>query len=238
MVATADRLPAPVRSRRAGPRPGWAVERSFWRDGFRRVAGVDEVGRGPLAGPVVAAAVLLPLTTSGAPCRARWIQALDDSKALSPRQRERLAAVIRAECEWNLAVVSPQVIDQVNILQATRLAMRLAVVGLPARPDALIIDGNDVAGSGLPERSVVRADARCLSVAAASIIAKVARDSMMEELDQVFPGYGFAEHKGYATDVHREAIARMGPTTVHRLSFAPVREAFFRASGRAGRITE
>ena len=238
MVASADRTSTPMPSRRAGPRPGWAVERSFWRDGLLRVAGVDEVGRGPLAGPVVAAAVVLPRTASGAPRRAGWIRALDDSKVLTARQRERLAAVIRAECEWNLAAVSPQVIDQVNILQATRLAMRRAVAGLPARPDALIIDGNEVAGSGLPERSVVHADARCVSVAAASIIAKVARDAMMEELDRVFPGYGFAEHKGYATDVHRKAIARLGPTTVHRLSFAPVREAFFRASGRAGRITE
>lgn len=238
MVATADR-PAPLQaSRRAGPRPGWAVERSLWRGGALRVAGVDEVGRGPLAGPVVAAAVILPRTASGAPCRAGWIRALDDSKVLTARQRERLAAVIRSECEWNLAAVSPQVIDQVNILQATRLAMRRAVAGLPARPDALIIDGNEVAGSGLPERSVVHADARCVSVAAASIIAKVARDAMMEELDLVFPGYGFAGHKGYATDVHRMAITRLGPTTVHRLSFAPVREAFFRASGRVGRITE
>lgn len=199
---------------------------------------MDEVGRGPLAGPVVAAAVILPRTASGAPCRAGWIRALDDSKVLTARQRERLAAVIRSECEWNLAAVSPQVIDQVNILQATRLAMRRAVAGLPARPDALIIDGDEVAGSGLPERSVVHADARCVSVAAASIIAKVARDAMMEELDLVFPGYGFAGHKGYATDVHRMAITRLGPTTVHRLSFAPVREAFFRASGRVGRITE
>lgn len=238
MVATADRPSALTPSRRAGPRPGWAVERSFWREGLSRIAGVDEVGRGPLAGPVVAAAVVLPRTGSGAPCRAGWIRVLDDSKALTARQRERLAAVIRAECEWNLAAVSPQVIDQVNILQATRLAMRRAVAGLPARPDALIIDGNAVVGSGLPERLVVHADARCVSVAAASIVAKVARDAMMEELDQVFPGYGFAEHKGYATDVHREAIARLGPTTVHRLSFAPVREAFVRASGRAGRITQ
>lgn len=238
MVATVDRHSAPIPSRRAGSRPGWAVERSLWRVGLFRVAGVDEVGRGPLAGPVVAAAVLLPRTASGAPCRAGWIRALDDSKALTARQRERLAAVIRAECEWSLAAVSPQVIDQVNILQATRLAMRRAVAGLPARPDALIIDGNEVAGSGLPERSVVHADARCVSVAAASIVAKVARDAIMEELNQVFPGYGFAEHKGYATGVHREAITRLGPTTVHRLSFAPVREAFFRASGRAGRIRE
>ncbi|RJQ08993.1 MAG: ribonuclease HII [Dehalococcoidia bacterium] len=238
MVATVDRLPAPSASRRVGPRPGWAVERSLWREGLLRVAGVDEVGRGSLAGPVVAAAVVLPRTRSGVPCRAGWIRELDDSKILTARQRERLAAVIRAECEWNLAAVSPQVIDQVNILQATRLAMRRAVAGLPARPAALIIDGNEVAGSGLPERSVVHADARCVSVAAASIIAKVARDAMMEELDQVFPGYGFAEHKGYATDVHRAAIARLGPTTVHRLSFAPVREAFFRVSGRAGRTTE
>lgn len=238
MVVTVERRVPLVPSRRAGPRPGWAVERALWRTGLDRVAGVDEVGRGPLAGPVVAAAVILPRTASGAACRASWIRALGDSKALTARQRERLSAVIREECLWNLAVVSPQVIDQINILQATRLAMRRAVTGLLARPDALIIDGNDVAGSGLPERSVVDADALCVSVAAASIVAKVARDAMMEELDGVFPGYGFAEHKGYATDVHREAITRLGPTTVHRLSFAPVREAYFRTIGRAGRTTE
>ncbi|TAK78579.1 MAG: ribonuclease HII [Dehalococcoidia bacterium] len=238
MVAIADRTLASVSLHRNDPRPGWAVERSLWREGWLHVAGVDEVGRGPLAGPVVAAAVILPRTASGAPSRAGWIHALDDSKALTPRERERLAAVIRTESAWSLAAVSPQVIDQVNIRQATRLAMRRAVAGLLTRADALIIDGNDVAGSGLPERAVVRGDARCVSVAAASIIAKVARDAMMEDLDCVFPGYGFAGHKGYATDVHREAIARLGPTTVHRLSFAPVREAFFRVSGRAGRITE
>lgn len=238
MVATADRTSMAPLLRRNGSRPGWAVERSLWREGLSQVAGVDEVGRGPLAGPVVAAAVVLPRTASGAPCRAGWIHALDDSKALTARERERLAVIIRAESEWSLAAVSPQVIDQVNILQAARLAMRRAVAGLLTRPDALIIDGNEVAGSGLPERPVVRADARCVSVAAASIIAKVARDAMMEDLDRVFPGYGFAGHKGYATDVHREAIARLGPTTIHRLSFAPVREAFFRVSGRAGRITE
>jgi len=237
MVTTVDRRTL-TPSRRAGPRPGWAVERSLWRAGIERVAGVDEVGRGPLAGPVVAAAVLLPRTASGAPCRASWIRALGDSKVLTARQRERLAAVIRDECEWNLAAVSPQVVDQVNILQATRMAMRLAVAGLPARPDGLIIDGNDLPGSGLPERSVVDADALCVSVAAASIVAKVARDAMMEALDGVFPGYGLAEHKGYATDVHREAIARLGPTTIHRLSFAPVREAYFRVSGRTGRTLE
>ncbi|TAJ16807.1 MAG: ribonuclease HII [Dehalococcoidia bacterium] len=238
MVVTVERRPPFVPSRRGGTRPGWAVERTLWREGLERVAGVDEVGRGPLAGPVVAAAVILPRTVSGAPCRASWIRALGDSKVLTARQRERLSAVIREECLWNLAVVSPQVIDQINILQASRLAMRRAAAGLLARPDALIIDGNDVAGSGLPERSVVDADALCVSVAAASIVAKVARDAMMEELDGVFPGYGLAEHKGYATNVHREAITRLGPTTVHRLSFAPVREAYFRASGRAGRTTE
>ena len=235
MVAVPAR---PLSPARRGSHPGWAVERALWREGFARVAGVDEVGRGPLAGPVVAAAVVLPRTAAGAPCRAGWVRALDDSKALTARQRERLATVIRAESAWNLAVVSPQVIDQVNILQATRLAMRRAVEGLPARPDALIIDGSGAAGSGLPERSVVHGDARCVSVAAASIIAKVARDAIMEQLDEVFPGYGLAGHKGYATDVHRTAIERLGHTTVHRLSFAPVREAYFRASRRAGRIAE
>jgi ribonuclease HII len=213
----AERLPRP-----AG-RPGWAVERSLWRAGFSAVAGVDEVGRGPLAGPVVAAAVIIPRSPSGEPLRARWIGRLRDSKQLSEGQREALAERIRAECCWAIAAVSPQVVDQINILRATRLAMRRAVNALPARPDALIIDGREVVEGGLEQRSVIRGDARCASVAAASIIAKVARDSMMRDLDTTFPGYGLAENKGYGTPEHLAALSAMGYSSIHRLSFAPVR---------------
>lgn len=208
---------------RPGGRPGWAVERSLWRAGFSAVAGVDEVGRGPLAGPVVAAAVIIPRSPSGEPRRARWISLLRDSKQLTEGQREALAERIRAECNWAVAAVSPQVVDQINILRATRLAMRRAVNALPARPDALIIDGREVVEGGLEQRSVIRGDARCASVAAASIIAKVARDSMMRDLDTTFPGYGLAENKGYGTPEHLAALSAMGYSSIHRLSFAPVR---------------
>ena len=206
-------------------RPGWFAERSLWRAGFASVAGVDEVGRGTLAGPVVAAAVVIPRTPSGGASRAGWISLLRDSKQLTAAQRARLAERIHAECYCAVAAVSPQVVDQINILRATRLAMRRAVNALPARPDALIIDGREVVEGGFEQRSVIRGDARCASIAAASIIAKVARDSMMRDLDTIFPGYGLAENKGYGTPEHLAALSMMGYSNIHRLSFAPVREA-------------
>ena len=208
-----------------GVRPGWAVERSLWRAGFSSVAGVDEVGRGPLAGPVVAAAVVFPRTPSGEVLRGGWIALLRDSKRLTAGQREALAERIRAVCLYAVRAVSPQVVDQINILRATRLAMRRAVDALPARPDALIIDGREVVEGGFEQRSVTGGDARCASVAAASIIAKVARDSIMRDLDATFPGYGFAANKGYGTPGHLAALGRIGYSSIHRLSFAPVREA-------------
>lgn len=206
-------------------RPGWAVERSLWRDGYASVAGVDEVGRGPLAGPVVAAAVMIPRTPGGEASRARWIAQLRDSKQLTEGQRARLAQRIQQECSWAIRAVSPQVVDQINILRATRLAMRRAVDALPARPDALIIDGREAIEGGFEQRAVIGGDARCASVAAASIIAKVARDSMMRDLDGAFPGYGLAENKGYGTPEHLAALSAMGYSNIHRLSFAPVRRA-------------
>jgi ribonuclease HII len=210
---------------RSAQKPGWRVERELWREGARRVAGVDEVGRGPLAGPVVAAAVILPLRPSGEVSRASWIRDLRDSKQLSALQREALYPLIARHAEWGIGVVSAQVIDQINILQATRLAMRRAVDALDAPPDALIVDGREVVAGAPVQRSVIKADARCASVAAASILAKVTRDGMMRELDEVFPGYGLAEHKGYTTADHQEALRRLGYSTIHRLSFAPVRAA-------------
>lgn len=214
------------RVRVAGRRaPGWRAERALWREGYTTIAGVDEVGRGPLAGPVVAAAVVLPRRTAGLPSRAAWIAGLRDSKLLTALQRERLACRIREHCDWAVAAVSPQVVDQLNILRATRLAMRRAVEALPKRPSALIIDGREIVEGGIPQRAIVDADATSVSVAAASIVAKVARDRMMCELDRVFPGYGLATNKGYATSDHRQALARLGYSSIHRLSFAPVREA-------------
>ena len=217
-----------VERNRQRVRPGWAEERALWRAGYARVAGVDEVGRGPLAGPVVAAAVIMPVTPGGAAPRWAWIQQLRDSKQLSQTQREALATEIRARCAWAVAAVSPQVVDQINILRATRLAMHRAVDALPVRPDALIIDGREVVDGGIEQRPVVGGDARCVSIAAASIVAKVARDRMMQELDEVFPGYGLAINKGYATREHRDALTRLGYSSIHRLSFAPVREVVLR----------
>jgi ribonuclease HII len=205
-------------------KPGWTFERQWWAEGCPLVAGIDEVGRGPLAGPVVAAAVILPRDVCDDPAYA-WIEELRDSKALSARQRERLAEEIRAHSLWAVAAVSPQVVDQVNILQATRLAMRRAVYALPTPPSALIIDGREVVEGGIPQRAVVGGDARCVSIAAASILAKVTRDRLMCELDEEFPGYGLAANKGYGTAGHLAALTALGYTTIHRLSFAPVRGA-------------
>lgn len=219
MARTATHLAA------SAPRPGWRHERALWREGYEVVAGVDEVGRGPLAGPVVAAAVVLPRRPSGEPARAEWISALRDSKQLSAAQRERLAERIRKHAQWAVSSVSQQVVDQINILQATRLAMCRAVNALPARPAALIIDGREWIDGDIRQVSVIDGDALCASVAAASILAKVARDQMMCELDRRFPGYGLAVNKGYATADHRDALARLGYTNIHRLSFAPVRAA-------------
>lgn len=221
---TAPPSTRPPAARHPRLRPGWRAERALWREGFQAVAGVDEVGRGPLAGPVVAAAVVLPCG-EGEPSRARWISRLRDSKMLTAHERESLDVYIRRHCAWAIAAVSVSVVDQINILQASRLAMRRAVESLPQRPAALIIDGRESVEGGIPQRAIVDADASSVSVAAASIIAKVERDRMMCELDRVFPGYGFAEHKGYATPEHREALSRLGYSNIHRLSFAPVREA-------------
>lgn len=212
-------------SRRPSPRPTWRTEKQLWRLGAERVAGVDEVGRGPLAGPVVAAAVVIPQTRGGWNSRAHWIGRLRDSKLLSAAEREELAPIIRERTEWGIAMVSAQVVDQINIARATRLAMWRAIGELPSPPDALIVDGREVVDGGIRQRAVVGGDAHCVSVAAASIIAKVYRDELMTALDSQFPGYGFAVNKGYATPDHREALQRLGYSNVHRLSFEPVRAA-------------
>ena len=230
MVASVPATARPIRSggRR---RPSWRAERALWREGYRRVAGVDEVGRGPLAGPVTAGAVVLPLTPSGQIPRQGWMRRLRDSKQLTSAQREQLAEEIRARCDWAVMTVSSQVVDQINVLKASQLAMRLAVEALADGPDAVIIDGRDRLQLAITQRPVIGADARCISVAAASIVAKVERDRLMCELDGAFPGYGLAENKGYATAEHRAALERLGSSSVHRLSFAPVRLAVGRQTG-------
>lgn len=191
------------------------VEIGFF-DGNDRIAGVDEAGRGPLAGPVVAAAVILDPT--------RPIAGLNDSKKLSERQRERLAIEIRNHAlAFAIAQCSPAEIDELNILQASLLAMQRAVHMLSISPEQVIVDGNRCPPLRYPVRAIVGGDATEPAISAASIIAKVARDRLMTEMDQRFPEYGFARHKGYPTAMHIRAIEEHGVTPEHRRSFGPVR---------------
>lgn len=184
--------------------------------GMRLVAGVDEVGRGPLAGDVVAAAVILD--------PARPIAGLNDSKKLSEKTRERLFAEI---CEnalgWSLGRASVVEVDEINILQASLLAMHRAVLALTPQPEYVLVDGNRLPRWGYRSEPVIRGDATVAAIAAASIIAKVTRDRELVELDARYPGYGFAEHKGYPTAAHLMALRERGATVIHRRSFAPVR---------------
>ena len=191
------------------------------------VAGVDEVGRGPLVGDVVAAAVILgpDLAVSG----------LADSKSLSARRREDLAAEVHGNAlAVSIGRATPQEIDALNILHATLLAMTRAVRGLAEHPDLVLVDGNRLPQWEFTARAVVKGDARVAEIAAASIVAKVQRDAEMAELEERWPGYGFAQHKGYPTKVHIEALQRLGPIPEHRYSFQPVREAALRAGAAGG----
>ncbi len=185
--------------------------------GFRAIAGIDEAGRGPLAGPVVAAAVMLPVTFE--------LPGLTDSKQLSAGDRERLFRLIRTQAvAVGVGVVPALEIDARNILQATLLGMVLAVQRLKQPPDFLLVDGNQPVPLPLHQKPLVKGDARSLSVAAASVVAKVVRDRMMAGYDRYFPGYGFAAHKGYGSAAHLEALRRLGPCPLHRRTFGGVRE--------------
>lgn len=195
----------------------YRFERAAWRRGLTRVAGVDEAGRGPLAGPVVAAAVVLPPGTV--------LRGVDDSKRLDPEERERLYGAITARAAaWAVGVIDPETIDRINILEATRMAMRAALVALAVQPELVLTDFVEVRGLGCPQRNLVHGDQRSATVAAASIVAKVTRDRLMEEADRAFPEYGFVRHKGYATDEHRWALGKHGPCALHRRSFSGVTE--------------
>jgi ribonuclease HII len=184
--------------------------------GDATVAGVDEAGRGPLAGPVVAAAVVLARGV-------RW-DGIDDSKLLTPAQRDELYARVLSEARaFAWAVMGPRAIDRMNIRRASLEAMRRAVARLRVVPDLVLVDGDSlIPGLGRDQQAVVGGDARLLSIAAASVVAKVVRDRIMDRLDPVWPGYGFARHKGYGTPEHLEALARLGPCPIHRFSFTPV----------------
>jgi ribonuclease HII len=203
----------------APPAPTFRTERALFRAGFSRVAGVDEAGRGPLAGPVVAAAVVLDPE--------RIPKGIADSKLLQPAEREATFAKLCATAEIAFAFASVREIDRINILQATLSAMRRAVKGLARPADAVLIDGN-VVPIGLPceARPIVGGDASCLSIAAASIVAKVIRDRLMTRCDPHFSGYGLASHKGYSTKAHQTALAELGPCRLHRRSFWRVAACF------------
>jgi ribonuclease HII len=199
--------------------PNFDHENELKSQGYELIAGIDEVGRGALAGPVVASAVILPH-----PASLPWFELVRDSKELNCRKRESLFELINKEAvAVGIGIISSQVIDSVNILKATKLAMMQAVEKLPKQPHFLIIDRVTLSQCPIPQRGITRGDKLCLSIACASIIAKVTRDHIMEKFDQIYPGYGFAQHKGYGTGRHMSCLQKLGPSPIHRLYFAPVR---------------
>ncbi len=187
-------------------------ERKLIAQGCKYICGVDEVGRGPLAGPVVCAAVIMPLDDI--------VEGVDDSKKLSAKKREQLAeAITERAIACNICAVEPRIIDEINILEATKLCMKNAVEGLKLRPDFVITDGNMTLDISLPQASLIKGDALSYSIGAASIVAKVYRDKLMDEYAVCYPEYGFEKHKGYGTAVHIGAIKQFGLCPVHRRSF-------------------
>ena len=194
------------------PKDLWLYERAAFSEGYQIVCGVDEAGRGPLAGPVCAAAVILPPDLQ--------IEGLNDSKKLTDKKRRELYAVIVEKAvSYGVAMASEREIDEINILQATFLAMQRAMDKLTVRPDLALIDGNRARDFGLPVRTIVKGDSLSASIAAASILAKVTRDRLMEELDGQYPQYGFVVHKGYGTKRHYAALREYGPCEIHRQTF-------------------
>ena len=191
--------------------PDYSFENEWKEKGFLAVCGVDEAGRGPLAGNVVAAAVIMP--------EGLIIEGLDDSKKLTEKKREKLYDIILEKAVCSIAWATPAEIDEYNILNATMLAMRRAVEGLPVKADFALIDGNCSRGFEIPTQTVVKGDARSYSIAAASVLAKVTRDRQCLEMDEKYPEYGFEIHKGYGTKAHYEALRTYGPSPIHRMTF-------------------
>lgn len=192
--------------------PNFEYEERIYNEGFSSVCGCDEAGRGPLCGPVVAAAVILPLGLE--------IEGLNDSKKLTEKKREKLFDIIKEKAiAYAIAEASPEEIDEINILNASMLAMRRAVEALPVRADFALIDGNCSRGFEIPTETVVSGDAKSCSIAAASILAKVTRDRGCKELDERYPMYGIAKHKGYPTKDHMNAVREHGPSPIHRKTF-------------------
>ena len=205
----------PAKSRTKSPVCGWKLERAALKAGALRIAGCDEVGRGPMFGPVVAAAVILD-------CNTRF-RGLNDSKKLVEAKRLELDAQIRAKAvAWAIAAVDVETIDRINIRRASLLAMRLAVEQLTVPPDYLLIDGIDTIEWPCQQQSVIQGDGTSYSIAAASVLAKVYRDALLVEFDKQYPGYGLASHKGYCSREHMAALAKLGPTPLHRKNWSPV----------------
>ena len=203
--------------------PTLDLELRLHRQGRSLVAGVDEVGRGPLAGPVVAGAVILPPDVDPS---ASWLQQIEDSKKLTALQRQRASQVIRQKALGvGIGLADSKEVDALGIARGTRLAMLRAVEALPLRAQHLLIDFVPLAESGLPFTAVSGGDGRCYSIAAASVVAKVFRDQLMVDENTTHPGYGFHLHKGYGTPEHLRSLQRLGPSPIHRFSFAPVRKA-------------
>lgn len=201
--------------------PDLSFEENLWETGITRIAGIDEVGRGALAGPVTAAALILPPD----PSILYQLAGVRDSKQLTPRMRSILAERLRQSAvAWSIGSASHIEIDSLGILPATRLAMQRAIDDLADTPEHLLLDYLFLPDCHLPQTALVKGDARCLSIAGASILAKTARDAFMKSLDKKYPGYGFASHKGYCTQRHIQAIHQLGPCSVHRFSFAPLRD--------------
>jgi ribonuclease HII len=195
----------------------WAFEDAAQQQGFHCIAGIDEAGRGPLAGPVVSAAVILPGSFD--------LGGVDDSKRLTPKKRAALfGEIYRSAVSVGVGVVGPDRIDEINILQASLLSMAMAVACLDPRPDCLLIDGIFKIDSNLPQTPITKGDSRSVSIAAASIIAKVTRDNMMVQFHRTYPQYGFVTHKGYPTKAHKAAIREYGCTPIHRRTFKGVKE--------------
>ncbi len=202
--------------------PHLQKEIALLKQGYRFVAGLDEAGRGAWAGPVVAAAVILPLHRPNLPAQ---LTGLRDSKLLSPAQRERLFEVIQTTAAgWAVGLASAAQVDDLNVVGATRLAMQQALAALPIAPDYLLLDHLKLPAVPLPQDAFPKADNISLSVAAASVLAKVTRDRLMVELHRQYPQYAFDRHKGYGTQLHQTALAKFGPTPAHRLSYGPIRQ--------------
>jgi len=208
-----------MKGRALSQSPNLDEEDKLRSQGYELIAGIDEAGRGALAGPVVAAAVILPHQAS-----LPWFERVRDSKKLNSTERESLFELIQKEAvAVGTGIIPPQVIDSVNILRATKLAMMQAVEKLPEQPTFLLIDRITLPQCPIAQRGITRGDESCVSIACASIIAKVTRDRVMQEFERIHPGYGFALHKGYGTREHMSCLQKLGPSPIHRLYFAPVK---------------